>query len=156
MALTVAGGGSRLLVAEGGGAATQLTAVTGLPSPANGLWYAAVDNSTWGLFLTDSRSSPGYCAGYLLGWAADGTTWRRFRATFPGNAVGSTTAAELYDCTWAGGKESCSTRTPGSSGAKFTINNGGQFTLRGLPGGAPPLVLNKAGQLTPVLSSPAL
>jgi hypothetical protein len=155
VAFTVAGAGNRLMVAEGGGTATQLSPVTGgLPGLANGLWYAVIDNSTYGLFLTDSRAFPGQYGGYLLGWAADGApAWRRFVATFPGNAVGATTAAQLYDCKWSGGKEDCSTRTPGSSGATFTINNGGMFTLRGLPGGAPPLVLNKAGQLTPVLST---
>lgn len=154
----VSGSGNRLLVAEGGGATTQLAPVTGsLPGLANGLWYATVDDSTWGLFLTDSRAYPGQYAGYLLGWAAGSgaPTWRRFVATFPGNAVGATTAAQLYDCTWVGGKERCSTRTPGSSGTRLTINNGGKFTLTGLPGGAPALVLNKAGRLAPVLSSPA-
>ncbi len=158
VAFTVAGGGSRLLVAEGGGAATQLAPATGgLPDLSNGLWYATVDDSAWGLFLTDGRPFPGYYAGYLLGWAADGAPmWRRFVAAFPGNAVGATTAAQLYDCVWAGGKENCSNRAPGSSGAKFTINNGGKLTLVGLPGGAAPVILSKAGQLTPVLSTPAL
>lgn len=163
MAITVAGGGVRLVVAEGGAgtARVQLAAATGgLPGLANGLWYGAVDNSSYALFLTDSRAAtPGQYGGYLLGWAeADGApTFRRFAAAFPGNAVGATAPARIYDCKLTGGREDCTTAAPGSAGAKFTVDlSGAKLTLAGLPGGAAPLVLLKASQLTPVLSTPPL
>ena len=163
MAFTVAGGGARLAVAEGGAGTprNQLTAATGgLPGLANGLWYGSVDNSSFALFLTDSRAAaPGQYSGYLLGWAAaDGApAFRRFAAAFPGNAVGATAPARIYDCKLTGGNEDCTAATAGSGGAKFTVDlSGAKLTLAGLPGGAAPLVLLKASQLTPVLSTPPL
>ena len=103
--------------------------------------------------MSASRVSPGFLSGYLLGWAADtgAPTWWQLTAAWPGGAVGTPARASLFACKLGpGGKEACSDT---QVALQLTIDAGGKrVTLTGL--GPQPLVLDKAGQLTPVLASP--
>lgn len=154
-------GGRRLTVAEGGGA--PLALAPGPPNrylegPANGLWYAALDDTYYGLFVTSSRAAPsGFLAGYLLGWrAVDGepTRWTLV-AAWPGAWGGKASSqASLYSCRLAAGRTAC-TRDASLRGLKLTMDaSGTALTVEGLPGAAAPLALLKASTATPVLSTP--
>lgn len=58
----LSGGGSALSVAEEGSSPAPLAKPSFLASSANGWWYAAVDNATYGVFISSSRlTKPGVC-----------------------------------------------------------------------------------------------
>lgn len=154
----LAAGGTRLTVAEGGGPPQALAPGGSLAGPANGLWYSAVDDTYYGLFVTSSRAAPsGYLAGYLLGWrAGDGepTRWT-LMATWPGVWGGkASSVARLFNCRLAAGRMAC-TYDASLKGLKVIMDaSGTAMAIEGLPGAAAPLALLKASTATPVLNSP--
>lgn len=157
VAFTISGGGARLAVSEGTAAPMALFRSFFLPGPANGWWYAALDDATFGLFVYSSRARPGYMSAYLLGWAADGTpTWQRFGAQwFTGMAGNAAVFKQLANCrpTPRNNADTC-TSAATSRRLRFVMDAGGKnATLSGLPG-QPPLALQKASVMTPVLASP--
>lgn len=146
-------GGSRVAAGEGGARPAPLLWVPGINGPFNGLWYSAVDNATFGLFVSASQAAPGLLSGYLLRWPAGGgdPTWQKLSAAWPGSAAGATTRAWLDSCRLAGAAETC-TRDMAAPLQLAMDASGKRATLTGVPGVAQPVVLLKAHQLNPLLA----
>lgn len=153
VSFTIGSNGSQLAVEEGSAPARQHSAVPSAGGSATGLWYAAVDNAIFGLFITDAstNASRSLLSGYLLGWSAStgAPSWKRLSATWSDNGINAQGVLSACRVATGTGSEACAAV---ASGVELGIEAGQlAATLSGLPGVSEPLSLQKATELTPML-----